>query len=211
MMRDSLQPETDRTPGQAAPFARVPTTGPRLALFGQPGSGKSTTSALLAAELARVGMVAHILKLAQPLYDLQEALYNAAGRPLQDTSVQDAQVLSFLGSKIRQINADALTDDFARRVAALEARDPSAAVVCDDMRKVDAPALRRLGFRFVKVATGTDMARARLSARGDLTYATDEAFEATAGIPQDVRIVNDGTVAALRRAVAELVRGELRQ
>jgi hypothetical protein len=147
-----------------------------------------------------------VLRLAEPLYQLQMLVYQYAGAPLPDPQVQDGALLAELAAHLRRISPSALTDHFAARLARCE-QGPPAVVVCDDMRGADAEALAGLGFVFVHVQAPASMRAERRRRRGDLT-AVDESHPNEAAVASDSTclIVNDGTLAELElhaRALAE--------
>jgi hypothetical protein len=172
----------------------------RIALHGIPGSGKSTLARLLVEEFNQAGSSVSLLRLADPLYQLQALVYRTAGRPLPDTTRQDGDLLAALASHLRRINPDALTADFRARVAQLP---PDSAVVCDDLRAPDVPCLQDLGFTLVRVKAQPLLRQARRTARGDLTDGPEDAFRA---LPASAEVDNDGSVADLRAAARGLVR-----
>lgn len=178
-----------------------------IALHGRPGAGKSTLAKLLTEEAGKQGLDATTVKLAQPLYDLQEIIYERAGRPLQDTYRQDGKLLNFLGSHMQQINPEALTEDFERRVLELlSSNTPDQLLVCDDMRGNAVPALTRLGFTLVHVTAPEQVRRQRKQNRGDLTKGDDNhATEVPVDREPDHRIVNDGSLDDLRASAANLI------
>lgn len=166
----------------------------RVALFGAPGAGKSTTLAQLQ---SRGPVVA--LQLATPLYLLQGIVYSIAGRPLADPLLQDGVLLNFLGAHLRSINSRALIDDLERRLDALESVGDTRLVVCDDARPVDAEPLRALGFRTVLVDAPDEIRRKRLASRGDLrrgdeSHSTERGID---GLVVDRTIRNHGTIGEL--------------
>ncbi|MEV8479374.1 ATP-binding protein [Streptomyces sp. NPDC051173] len=182
---------------------------PKVALHGLPGVGKTTFKNLLAQEVSRAGAEVLTLKLAAPLYEIQSVVYAVAGRPLLDGHEQDGQLLNFLGSHLRQINPHALTEAFSRRVRHAEQIKPSAVLLCDDLRALDAKAVTRLGFSLVEVTAPEELRRARKQARADLTpgderHPTEAPLEATPWR----RVENRGSLEGLREQAAQLA-GEL--
>ncbi|HET8641152.1 MAG TPA: hypothetical protein VFM37_04395 [Pseudonocardiaceae bacterium] len=177
----------------------------RLAVIGLSGCGKSTTAGLIADFAARHDLRLAVVKLATPLYDLQSAVYARAGVPLA-RGAQDQILLESLADTLRRLRPDALVADFTARLATADAD----IVVNDDLRDpdVDAPALRDLGFRIVRVVADPRTRAARLAARADLTRA-DRSTAGLDRIEPDVVIDNSGSLAALADAVTRLLRSWL--
>ena len=123
----------------------------RVGLYGIPGAGKSTTCSIIEAYCIEKGYKFTRIKLADPLYKAQEAIYTMAGQKLGDFYEQDGELLNFLGYYFRKINPNSLLDRFAETLA--EKIDelvlhnlPISIIVCDDMRRPDAEFLRRNNF-----------------------------------------------------------------
>ncbi|MEU2514498.1 hypothetical protein [Streptomyces syringium] len=179
----------------------------KLALFGRPGAGKSTLTGLLVLELAEAGVDARILKVGTTLYELQAIIYAVAGRPLMDGHEQDGQLLNALGSHIRRINPDALTDAFGWRVRQAEQSAPASVLLCDDVRAPDVEAVTNLGFRLVEVTAPEPLRLARKRDRGDLSPGNDQhATEAAVRAGPWLRVDNAGTLDDLRQHAARIAR-----
>ncbi|SBT41790.1 cytidine deaminase [Micromonospora auratinigra] len=144
----------------------------RVALFGLPGAGKSTSAGLLREALTSMGRRVAVVKTAAPLYDVQSAFYERVGLTLADGQ-QDGALLNFLGSHFRRAAPDFLLADFDRRwrAAVLGGADT---VLCDDARPVDLPGLAGQGFRIVRVTAPDELRRARKSGRGDRIAGRDD-------------------------------------
>ncbi|MCC3773823.1 hypothetical protein [Streptomyces sp. UNOB3_S3] len=180
---------------------------PKVALYGRPGAGKTTLTGLLALELAEAGADALILKVGATLYELQAIIYAVAGRPLLDGRDQDGQLLNALGSQIRRINPDALTDAFGWRVRQAEQATPQAVLLCDDMRAPDVEAVVALGFRLVEVTAPEPLRLARKRSRGDLSAGDDQHItEAAIDAVPWLRVDNAGSLDDLRRQAAQVAR-----
>lgn len=186
-------------------------TNTRLALFGTPGAGKSTCSHLLELICRERAIGFYRVKLAEPLYDCQAAIYEIAGRPLADRYQQDGELLNFLGTHLRRINASVLIDAFRQRVDRIAAEQSGRAgptlAVCDDMRALDAPHLRDIGFTFVRVIANPALCRERRMGRGDASlgsemHPTERGLD---GIEHDHAIMNEGTLDDLRAHLDRLV------
>ncbi|WP_406834894.1 hypothetical protein ACICHK_00440 [Streptomyces sp. AHU1] len=184
---------------------------PRIALHGRPGAGKSTFAGLLMQELAAGGSPAVKLKLAAPLYELQAIVHAMAGRPLLDGSAQDGQLLNALGMHLRRINPHALTEAFTLRVLQAERSDPSAVLVCDDLRAPDIDAVRALGFSLVEVTAPDAVRRLRKRYRADLSSGSEShPTEAPVTAIPWRRVDNNGSLEDLR-AQAACLAAEIRR
>ncbi|WP_406091602.1 hypothetical protein [Streptomyces sp. NBC_01013] len=176
----------------------------RVALFGLPGAGKSTTVSFLTPVLEAAGLKVSVVKLAQPLYDVQHAFYGRLGEELAPGQ-QDGALLNFLGSHFRRISPDFLVADFARRceAAALSGAD---LLLCDDARPVDLGPLAAGGFRLVRVSAPDALRSARKAQRGDQTAGRDDHPTELGGesVIPDFELVNEGSLATLERQVVAL-------
>lgn len=178
---------------------------PRIALFGLPGAGKSTTAALLRRALEERGERPAVVRIAAPLYDVQRAFHERIGSPLPEDR-QDGALLNFLGSHFRRTAPDFLLEDFRQRCADALAAGADV-LVCDDARPVDLGELSAQGFTLVRISAPDALRRARKSVRGDRTSG-DDVHPTEAGVPDaepDHRIVNDGDLAHLERLIASLL------
>jgi hypothetical protein len=179
----------------------------KLALCGAPGAGKSTTSGLLIEELAACGIPSLVLKLAEPLYQVQRLIYTFVGRSLPEPYRQDGELLNFLGSYLRRLRSDFLTEDFAARVRTMTAEQPGTALICDDLRAPDVAAVTGLGFQTVLIAAPDEVRRARRRTRGDLSEGSEShATEVPIMIEPDHILPNDGDLALLRERVSVLLK-----
>jgi cytidine deaminase len=190
----------------------------KIALYGTPGAGKSTTSELIRARCSELDIGFTRLKLADPLYLAQSKIYEIAGRDLEDFYTQDGELLGFLGVHLRKINPDVLLNSFDRRVEqAMEAFEQSSSVdgcallLCDDMRYPDWGFLEGLGFMPVRIVAEEPTCLRRRQERGDLTLTSASALieQGLDKIPAAATVENDGTLDELndrvRRLVEELI------
>jgi Mrp family chromosome partitioning ATPase len=184
---------------------------PRIALYGKPGAGKSTFTALLIQELAAAGAEVTRLKLGAPLYELQAIVHAMAWRPLLDGSAQDGQLLNMLGGQLRRINPRALTETFTQRVRQTEQSRPGAVLVCDDLRAPDVVAVTALGFALVEVTASEMVRRLRKQERADLSAGDeDHPTEAPVDAVPWRRVDNTGSFDDLRGQAVRLAREVLR-
>ncbi|MFM0288758.1 AAA family ATPase [Paraburkholderia megapolitana] len=153
------------------------------------GSGKSTVAKLLKEEIERHGLSCDIIKLAEPLYRLQEAFYRTAGIDISRYQ-QNHQLLEGIADTLRALNPHSIVDDFLSRYRASTA----SAVVNDDLRdaNVDWPVLRELGFTTIMVRASVNVRAVRLAARGDLQVSATSKLDAGVNaIDHDIVIDND--------------------
>ena len=141
------------------------TAGPRVALIGFTGTGKTTVARLLLDELRRTGQDARLIKLSAPLYRLQRAYYAEAGTDLP-RDVQDQQLMVEIATALRRIDPAALVTRF---LATLATAPSGTAVITDDLREADPDAahLRDAGFTVIRLDCPEQVRLARLASRHD--------------------------------------------
>ena len=185
--------------------AAKPSAGLRVSVIGLAGAGKSTCASLIREYALGEGLTYARLKIAKPLYDLQEQVYLMAGVMLREGE-QDQVLMEALASAMRRIRPQSLIDDFTRRLSETEAD----LVVNDDLRDpdVDAPVLRAQGFRFLRVVCDEDLRRQRLTGRGDRSR-SDGSTSQIDLIEPDVVIDNGTGLDACRDAVRQVLRSWL--
>ena len=113
----------------------------KISFIAPSGYGKSTAIKILS-ERYEVKNI----KIAQPLYELQDKFYKFIGVAM--TGEQDGELLQFLGAKIRKENPQFLLDEFSKKVA--EAHE-NYIITNDDCRPPDFEYLKKLGFIFVEI------------------------------------------------------------
>jgi hypothetical protein len=177
----------------------------RLSVIGLTGAGKSTLATITEGLAAERGLRFSRLKLAKPLYDLQERVYEMAGAQLRPGD-QDQLLMESLAGSLRRIQPRSLVGIF---LAALAATDADV-VINDDLRDphLDAVVLREHGFRIVHVRAAPQVRAARLAARADLTRAERSTGELSLITP-DAVIDNDGDLADYTASVRRVVGGWL--
>lgn len=142
----------------------------KLCVYGVAGSGKSTISKMVADLLTARGHNVDIIKLADPLYRLQQQIYALTGQQVP-LWTHDNEMLRTLATQLRRINPDFIVEDFLRRLEASTAD----VVINDDLRDtaVDYPRMADCDFRFLHAACTDEVRAARMGARGDLTVVPD--------------------------------------
>lgn len=184
----------------------------RVALFGTPGAGKSTCSHLIELTCEDRMIAFERVRLADPLYECQAAIYAIAGRPLVERHSQDGELLNFLGTHLRKINPSVLVDRFRQRVSVIagaldEQPGGPSMIVCDDMRAADAPALRTMGFVFVRIVAHPALCQERRRTRGDVFLGSDshETEQGLDHIECYRTVANEATLDDLRSRLTALV------
>ncbi|UAK34095.1 hypothetical protein K8O92_09460 [Nocardia asteroides] len=188
----------------------------RIALFGDAGAGKSTTGRFIESTCETLGIGFARLRLAEPLYEAQHAIYEIAGRPLADKYTQDGELLSFLGSHLRKINPTALVDAFRVRLELLlagiriEGRERMV-ILCDDMRFPDWDDLHQLDFIPIRVIAHPDQCGRRRQLRGDYNISLTPSWHERNldAIVPAFTVNNSGSIQDLEREVQRLVVGLL--
>ncbi|WP_227270860.1 hypothetical protein [Roseobacter weihaiensis] len=163
----------------------------RLAIVAPSGSGKSTTAGFIEMRCRQLGKSARILKLADPLYRLQQQFYATAGQHIE-TYQQNQKLLEDIAMHLRSICPTSIVDDFVKRLSECV----EDVIVNDDLRDpdVDLPVLRRLGFKILRVSADAGSIAARLDQRQDLqTQRTSTVDQTAMRIRPDHVLVNCGT------------------
>lgn len=165
----------------------------KISFLAPTNSGKSTIAKYVC---KRHG--GNLLKIAQPLYDLQSHFYNRIGK---DVTGQDGELLQFFGMKIEKEAPFWLCRNFLDQVSRCE----NQLVVNDDCRPNCYSALLAGGFKFIFVETSFAVRRARL--RGDHTP-IDPSHSVERGIDESLceyRVCNDGNLAETYKQVDEII------
>jgi adenylate kinase family enzyme len=179
-----------------------------ISLIAPSGSGKSTTARLIVEHLTRLGVNARIIKLAQPLYELQQRFYEAAGLSI-DPFAQNQKLLEDIARHLRSLRPDSLV----RRFFESANKAPNDIVVNDDLRDVDTdlPALVNAGFVIVRISASEKTIARRLDARNDLQTQRNSALNAVIRkIEARYVLVNDDdNIESYRERVNAFVEGLL--
>ncbi|MBI6705392.1 ATP-binding protein [Pseudomonas viridiflava] len=179
----------------------------RLALVAPSGSGKSTTAQLLGQYFQRAGMSVDVIKLAEPLYELQGIFYEQAGVHLVKGS-QNQSLLECIARELRALSDHSLIDNFARRLA-----DSTAQVIINDDLRDDAtdwPFLRDEGFQVIKVLTESGLRQSRLEERGDVSVVQNSALDQQMDrIKADYVLPNNRSLRQLEERIAVIAQWAL--
>lgn len=185
----------------------------RVALTGLPGAGKSTTAGLLKIALEKAGVTAGIVKMAAPLYDVQNFFYDRCGQSVGEGR-QDGKFLNFLGSHFRDAAPDFLVRDLTMRCEAVSLIGVKA-IICDDARPVDLRQLRSEGFELVGLEAPDEIRRARKANRGDRFQGNDShsTEQAPPGgvVVVDRTVHNGGSIGDLETKVESLASSLIRE
>lgn len=138
----------------------------KLAFYGKSGVGKSTAGKIAKRYFEAKDMTFETIKLASPLYEIQQHFYQAAGKEV-DFYQQDQGLLEMIAANLRKINYQCLTDQFDKKLKSCNAD----IVMNDDVRDTenDFPYLKDQGFLFIKLECDESIRQARLKKRNDLT------------------------------------------
>ncbi|MEG0995135.1 MAG: hypothetical protein RSE91_04135 [Bacilli bacterium] len=115
----------------------------KICFLAPSGYGKSTAIQLLQKNFKILN-----IKIAKPLYDLQEIFYNKIGIDIK--MEQDGELLQFLGLKIRKENPSYLLLKFQEQIKQCESLE-NIIITNDDCRTYDYQCLKDLGFIFIKI------------------------------------------------------------
>ncbi len=155
--------------------------------------GKSTASNIIIKEFGGL-----VIKIAEPLYELQNNFYKKLGI-IADK--QDGELLQFYGKKIRQINPEYLLNVFNENIR--DANDHTDIIINDDCRPMDYEYLKNLGFIFIKI-------NGYKREREDYKKADDKnPLEWQNNIPCDYEINNYGNLEELKDEIIKMM-GEIK-
>lgn len=153
------------------------------------GSGKSTCAQYLQKKYQ-----GEIIKLADPLYTIQNLIYQKIGLPVPLS--QDGELLQFLGNKIQTLQPKFLFDQFYQKFLS----SPNTLVINDDCRPHNYPYLQKLNAIFIKIEGPVRLRTTDMSPHNP--QHTTEWQEA---IPGDFIIKNTGTLTELFQQLDSLM------
>jgi len=138
----------------------------KLAVYGLSGCGKSTVARIIADYFTARDKKIEFIKLAYPLYQIQQMFYEAAGIKI-DFYNQDQVLLESIARNLRKISDLSLVNNFMERLK----KSGADVVINDDIRdyKTDYPALKEDGFIFINVYCDEELRIRRLQARNDIS------------------------------------------
>ena len=160
----------------------------RVAFIGKMRSGKDT-----AAEFLLERSRAAIIKFADPLYDMQEAIYTIADLPY-DENTKDRRLLQLLGTEWgREKDPDLWLNIFEKTVNSCKNLN----IICTDCRFPNELALvKRLGFTTVKIITKDEIRMAR-----GATNTNHESERHIDEMQADIDIYNIGTLEDFKQKI----------
>lgn len=171
----------------------------KLVVYGLTGSGKSTSSGLIRDHFESKGYQVANLKLAQPLYELQQQFYRAAGKQISLYD-QDQILLECIATQLRRVSPTSLVDSFLRRLEITKAD----IVINDDLRDVDVdyPMLKQHGFSFIRITCREEIRLERLKQRSDLSIVTNSTTTTKLDMIQPHAIIdNSGSLVDLKQNI----------
>lgn len=180
-----------------------------IGFTGQMGVGKSTAIQLLRSLMHNRNLDIHLVKFAQPLYDIQELVYkridSVYDRP--ENFVKDRKLLQWLGTDWGRdtISQSLWIDIWEAEVKRVWGCNPMMLVVCDDVRfDNEASIFKSLGGKIIKLESNRNVERVD-------TKAGIANHKSEAGVnPQyiDIIVENNGTLnefeVSLYKAYTEL-------
>jgi hypothetical protein len=107
-----------------------------IAITGRMGTGKTTAFKYIERKLKKNKKNIFYLKLAAPLYEMQDTIYRIAG--LNPPEAKDRELLQYLGTDWgRKISDTLWIDIFINKYKQIIEQNPDATVLCDDVRFVN--------------------------------------------------------------------------
>lgn len=163
----------------------------RICFLGPSSYGKSTSVKILSNNYQIIN-----LKIAEPLYELQEIFYHKIETSLKGE--QDGELLQFYGIKIRKENPTYLEENFKNRLACVN--NNIDIITNDDCRPYDYQYLKDLEFIFIKI-------NGYKRNRGDHSEANPNLItEWQSDIPYDYTLDNLGTLEDYETNILSLVK-----
>lgn len=178
----------------------------KIVIYGLAGSGKSTSAGLVQKFFAQKKLDVTVIKLAQPLYELQEQFYKKAGIEISFYN-QDQILLESIANHLRRISSSSLVDNFKARIK----RTKADVIINDDLRDphVDYPVLKEEGFIFIRIKCKENFRRERLKQRGDKSTVINSKSTAEIDLIKPDYVVNNDTtnIDDLRKKIFSILEG----
>jgi cytidine deaminase len=174
----------------------------KLGLLGTTGVGKDTCVNIIKNHFPQLAI--SIVRLADPLYEAQEAIYKICKTP-KDFHSQDGELLNFLGSHMRKINPEVLKQSFLERMLNIDTN--AHCIICPDVRALDVPFVRNAGFTIIHIDTDPIIALERRKIRGDVSLGkTNHATEkGICSMLYDHHLTNNGSISTYEENVKSLI------
>lgn len=160
------------------------------------GSGKTTLAGLMSQELKSRGYTPVIQKFAQPLYDMQEYIYNRVGRSIPQP--KDRKLLQWLGTEWGR----SLDKDIWINLFELDARNTlffndDKIIICDDVRfDNEADIISKLGGVIIEIIASDKVKDQRLL-RVNTGHASENGIDP---IKIDITIKNNDSLFELEKS-----------
>lgn len=125
---------------------------------------------MLKKQFENMGLSVAVLKLAQPLYEIQSNFYEQSLVNVAKEK-QNQRLLEIIATEMRSIDPASLVNNFQQRLNLLD----TDIVINDDLRddQIDWPHLKHQQFLVIRVLASREKRRCNLSARGDLSVVAD--------------------------------------
>jgi ABC-type oligopeptide transport system ATPase subunit len=173
-----------------------------IALTGKMGSGKSTATQILA-KLNRDSTAT--VKFAQPLYDIQEMIYNRISDVYQrpHTFIKDRKLLQWIGTEWgRGTISDSIWVDLWSEDVRMILNMGTSLVLCDDVRfDNEARMVRAMGGSVVEIIS--DLTEKRIDTKAGISNHSSEA-----GVSADLvdyQVKNNGSLAEFENSLAHMM------
>lgn len=175
----------------------------KLAILGTTGVGKDTCLTIIRDQFPNLNIKA--IRLAEPLYQAQQAIYTLCGCD-KDFWSQDGELLNFLGSHMRKINPNVLKEQFLKNLKNI----PSDInlIICSDTRPLDIPFVKAEGFFLVHIFCDPEIALKRRKLRKDLSLgnSTHSTEQGLSDELFDARVENNGTFEEFQEKIVSLMK-----
>ncbi|EKE11142.1 MAG: hypothetical protein ACD_15C00135G0003 [uncultured bacterium] len=180
----------------------------KYCLIAPSGSGKSTVAKLICNAFEENDVRCEILKIAQPLYEIQKIYYRFAQIKIKRDQ-QNNYLMETIANNLRKLNPSSLIECFLKRYTLINAP----VVINDDLRdiEIDWPVLINLNFKMVFISTSVNIRKFRLSKRGDFSVsATSELDVNFLKMKPEIILENNEGLGELQRKVRAMIAEDVR-